>query len=99
MRDSREQLEAALRDIEDAAGRARAVLKVELESESKLKPRGNEGRMLTPQECADIAGVTRRQVLSWSRRSDWRGFTHRLSRKVLRIEEAGYRRWLGLRRE
>ena len=43
----------------------------------------------------------RRQVLSWSRRSDWRSFTHRLSHKVLRIEEAGYRgydagTWYGL---
>jgi hypothetical protein len=51
-------------------------------------------RWLTPDEAAAAASVSRRVVYGWSRRQDWRGFTHRLSRKVLRIEESGFRRWL-----
>jgi len=54
----------------------------------------SEGRWLTPDEAAAVASVPRRTIYGWSRRSDWRPFTHRLSRKVLRIEEAGFRRWL-----
>jgi hypothetical protein len=52
------------------------------------------GRWMTPEEAAPVAGVSRRVIYGWSRRTDWRGFTRRLSRKVLRIEERGFRRWL-----
>jgi hypothetical protein len=51
-------------------------------------------RWLTPHEAATIARVQRRVIYGWSRRMDWRGFTRRLSRKVLRVEERGFRRWL-----
>jgi hypothetical protein len=54
---------------------------------------GSEDRWLTPSEVAALANVPRRVVYGWSRRSDWRGFTRRLSRKVLRVEERGFRRW------
>ena len=53
-----------------------------------------EDRWLGPSEIATLANVPRRVVYGWSRRSDWRPFTRRLSRKVLRIEERGFRRWL-----
>ena len=53
-----------------------------------------ESRWLTAEECAAVAGVSRRQVYGWSRRADWRPFARRLSRKVLRVEEEGFRRWL-----
>lgn len=52
------------------------------------------GAMLTASEAAAIARVHSRVVYGWSRRADWRAFAHRLSRKVLRIEERGFRRWL-----
>jgi hypothetical protein len=51
-------------------------------------------RMLTPDEAAAIARVSRETVYGWARRADWRPFTRRISRKVLRIEERGFRRWL-----
>ncbi len=53
-----------------------------------------EPHWLTPGEAAAVASVPRRTIYGWSRRSDWRPFAKRLSRKVLRIEEAGLRRWL-----
>jgi hypothetical protein len=52
------------------------------------------GRWLTPSEAAELCGVSRRQVYSWSRRLDWRQFTRRLSRKALRLEERGLLKWL-----
>jgi len=55
---------------------------------------GGPGRWLTPDAAAALACVPRRVVYGWSRRADWRAFTHRLSRKVLRIEDQGFRRWL-----
>src|SRR5690349_13422180 len=48
-------------------------------------PPADGGTWLTPDEAAAIARVPRRTVYAWSRRGDWRPFTHRLSRKVLRI--------------
>lgn len=63
---------------------------------SSERPSPQPGRWLTPDEAASIASVHRRVVYSWSRRADWRGFTRRLSRKVLRVEELGFRRWLDL---
>jgi hypothetical protein len=55
---------------------------------------GENARLLTAAEAAEIARVPARVVYGWSRRTDWRAFVHRLSRKVLRIEERGFRRWL-----
>lgn len=51
-------------------------------------------RWLSPDEAAELANVPRRVIYGWSRRTDWRNFTHRLSRKVLRVEEQGFRLWL-----
>ena len=61
------------------------------------RPQPHPGHWLTPDEAAAVCGVTRRQVYSWSRRLEWRSFTRRLSRKALRIEEAGLRKWLNSR--
>ena len=55
---------------------------------------GNGGRWLTPDEAAALASVPRRIIYGWSRKAGWKAFSRRLSRKVLRIEEAGLRRWL-----
>lgn len=60
---------------------------------------GSEGRLLTPDEAARLASVPRRTIYGWSRRLDWRPFCRRFSRKVLRIEESGFRRWLERHRQ
>jgi hypothetical protein len=52
------------------------------------------GGLLNPDEAAAIAKVDRRTIYAWSRRRDWRCFARRLSRKVLRIDEVGFRQWL-----
>jgi Helix-turn-helix domain len=57
-------------------------------------PAPPEGHLLTPDEAADIARVSRETIYGWSRRADWRPFARRVSRKVLRIQEHGFRRWL-----
>lgn len=64
----------------------------------EAEPDSNGGLWLTPDQAAEVANVPRRTIYGWSRRADWRSFTRRISRKVLRIEEAGYRRWLGRQR-
>lgn len=56
--------------------------------------RATAERLLTAEDCAALAGVSRRQIYAWSRRMDWRPFARRISRKVLRLEERGFRRWL-----
>ena len=78
---------------------AAAVLRVAAMAPERAEPgtarnRGAGTRWLTPDEAAAAASVSRRVVYGWSRRQDWRGFTHRLSRKVLRIEESGFLGWL-----
>jgi hypothetical protein len=56
------------------------------------------GAWLTPEQAATIAVVQRRIIYGWSRRKDWRAFCRRLSRKVLRIEDVGFRAWLASRK-
>ena len=58
------------------------------------EPANGACRWLTPDEAASITNVPRRTIYAWSRRADWKRFVQRPSRKVLRIEEAGFRRWL-----
>ncbi len=55
----------------------------------------DEGRVLTPAEAAQIAGVTVRWLY---RHAGQLPFARRLSRKTLRFSEAGLRRWLACRR-
>ena len=61
------------------------------------EPSADGERWLTPDQAATLASVPRRTVYGWSRRADWRSFTRRLSRKVLRIEESGFCKWLDRR--
>ena len=60
-------------------------------------PQTYPGCWLTPEQAAEVCGVSKRQVYSWSRLLEWRPFVRRLSRKALRIEERGLRRWLDSR--
>lgn len=52
-------------------------------------------RLLTPVEAARIAGVTPRWIYDHTRGMKFR---RDLSRKSIRIEEAGFRRWLEYQR-
>lgn len=52
-------------------------------------------RLLTPTEAAAIAGVTRRWIYDHTRGMKFR---RDLSKKSIRIEEAGFRRWLEYQR-
>lgn len=77
-----------------AALRARLAMPVPSVEQGPKQNGDGPGRLLTPEAAADLAGVSRRQIYSWSRRSDWAPFVRRLSRKTLRVEEGGLRRWL-----
>jgi hypothetical protein len=53
-----------------------------------------EDRLLTPEQAAELAGVTRARILAWAHGARW---AVRPSRKCLRISERAFRRWLGSR--
>lgn len=90
----REQLLEALRDIENAASRARAALEVELATEFKsdITPEStvpNGDRLLTAEQVAlalglDVGSVTRRRF----------PFRVKLGRRTVRYSEAGLRGWM-----
>jgi hypothetical protein len=58
-----------------------------------LNDPSGQSRWLSPKQAAELCGVSKRQIYSWSRRADWRPFTTRPSRKTLRVEESGLQRW------
>lgn len=51
-------------------------------------------RYVTPEQAAEIAGVTRRWIFQHTRGERFR---KNLSRKQVRLHEAGFRRWLATR--
>jgi predicted DNA-binding transcriptional regulator AlpA len=62
---------------------------------SSVSPQEPSDRLLTPQEAAQLLGVTVRWLY---RRADKLPFGRRLSRKTLRFSEAGLRRYLSVRK-
>lgn len=86
---------ALLARVEGLAAVLRIAANCRDERHSADRPQTTEDalRWLTPEEAAALLGVNRRAVYQWSRRADWRPFTRRLSRKVLRIEQGGLTRW------
>jgi hypothetical protein len=52
-------------------------------------------RLLTPAEAAAIPGVPVSRIYTWARGAKW---ARRPSRRCLRIDEVGFRRWLAARR-
>jgi hypothetical protein len=87
---------AALAAVQAAVAARLATPNATPDAGSLCAPRTTLGpdHWLTPDEAATLASVPRRTVYGWSRRLDWRPFTRRFSRKVLRVEESGLRRWL-----
>lgn len=81
------------------AARVGAAATTPREIHPSVQPTSSEpcATLLTAQEAADLARVSPRVIYGWARRADWRLFAHRLSRKVLRIEASGFRRWLASR--
>jgi predicted DNA-binding transcriptional regulator AlpA len=89
----REQLAAALRDLENAAARARAALEAQREAEAAVVPISPStpvgDRLLTAEQVAlalglDVGSVTRRRF----------PFRIKLGRRTVRYSEAGLRRWI-----
>jgi hypothetical protein len=102
-----DRLNAALREAREAAARLEAAASAAAEAlrAARSEDNGNQAtarpgevralpRYLTADEAASIARVDRRTIYGWSRSADWQLFSRRPSRKVLLIEECGFRRWL-----
>jgi hypothetical protein len=51
-------------------------------------------RWLTPKEAANIAAVPTKRIYEWAQGKRW---ASRPTRRCLRIEEGGFRRWLAAR--
>ena len=95
-----EEVAVALVEVAAIQAALAARLAAPLAAEVSVpEPRENGGDWITPDEAAKLTGVDRRTIYGWSRRLDWRPFTRRLSRKVLRIERSGFVRWLESRQE
>ena len=89
----------ALEDLPTLAGRLReaeVLLAMRLAQPSApnvapIKPTVVDTFDLKPEQAADIAGVSVGQIYSWSKNQRW---ASRPSRRCVRINEAGFRRWL-----
>jgi predicted DNA-binding transcriptional regulator AlpA len=83
------ELPALLGELARLQGEALARL-----AESTHGPISTPDRLLTADEAAQIAGTSKRWILSKTRN---RRFRHDLSRKPVRFEESGLRPWLASR--
>ncbi len=71
------------------------VLSLAVRANAVPEPSANgDGRLLTPDEAAAIAGTTREWVWRRCRRRDFADIAVHLSRKNLRIREGPFRTWL-----
>lgn len=58
---------------------------------------GGHDELLSVEQAAALLGVPREFIWRKSRRADWRPFTVRVSRKVLRLKRRGLEQWLATR--
>ena len=93
---NRSALEAALRQAEpgellaaglEIVGRGAAAMAQAKDAPAPAPP----SRSITPAEAGRIAGVPDKRIYDWARGKRW---AHRPTRRCLRIDEAGFRRWL-----
>jgi predicted DNA-binding transcriptional regulator AlpA len=63
--------------------------------EPPAKP--DASKLLKVDAVAALLGTAPRAIYSMSQRQDWRPFTVRLSRRHLRFDEAGLRKWIAQR--
>lgn len=75
------------------AARARAWARLTTPAAAPVLPLST-GKWLTPDEAAEIARASKRQIYEWAVGKRW---AHRPSRKKLLIEDAGFRTWLASR--
>jgi predicted DNA-binding transcriptional regulator AlpA len=69
-----------------------------LTAEPAVPPaRPDASKLLKVDDVAALLGTAPRAIYSMSQRQDWRPFTVRLSRRHLRFDEAGLRRWIAQR--
>lgn len=94
--------EAALEELPALLGRlaeAEAIVRMRINTAAptngKAELESEPPRLLTPEQAAEIIGVNPKWVL---RNTKGVRFRRDLSRKVVRFEEAGLRRWAAVRR-
>ncbi len=80
-----------------AAVSAAVASRLAEEPKPATEPEPVPAQWLTPEEAAAITGLSRRSVYCRSRSKEWAPFVHRVSRKCLRIEEGGLRRWMAVK--
>lgn len=86
-----EELPALLGTLEEAKAAAWARLASPLPAPTPLVAASTPARMLSADEAAAFAGVSKRWLLRHTRNVRFR---HDLSRKQARFEEPGLRRWI-----
>lgn len=79
----------------EAVARARMVSASVAPAPPPATAKAEQETWLTPQQAAAIPGVSVQRIYRWARGQRW---ASRLSRTCLRIDEAGFRRWLTSRR-
>jgi hypothetical protein len=91
--------DAPSEELPALAGQLRAA-EVQLELRLRAGP-ATSGRTpaqsekwIAPEEAAAVASVPLKRIYEWARGKKWAA---RPTRRCLRIEEAGFRRWLGTR--
>jgi hypothetical protein len=69
----------------------RARLRLWVEANGNAQPQQPEPEVLTAEEAAGIAKVPVKRIYEWARKKTW---ASRPTKRCLRIDEAGFRRWL-----
>ena len=73
------------------------ALAARLAAPAAEQPSENGDALLTVQEVADLVRQDRAWVWRRARRSDWRGFVVKPSRKILLVSRGGLLKWLAQR--
>jgi hypothetical protein len=63
-------------------------------TQERAEPPPAPSRFIAPDDAARIAGVGSKRIYDWARNQKW---AHRPTRRCLRINEEGFRRWLSAR--
>ena len=73
----------------------RSLIREELAALNARGVNTNKEMLLAPEEAANVIGVNRRWLY---RHAEKLPFTRRISRKNLRVSEAGLRRWIAAKK-
>jgi hypothetical protein len=86
---TQEELPALLGKVTEAEAILR--MRINIVACTEHKPEPEPQKWITPEQAAGIAQVPKERIYTWAERQRW---ASRPSRRCLRIEEAGFRRWL-----